>query len=185
MIARQNVPGRGPMRVVLCAAVLTGLMTLSYVPSSAQAIKEPSDDSGVYKDLVFPNKSFVSVPAYVAVKGTLAADWLAFPNNTYSIMCLPSQCLVASVSQIAAKQIGEIDGPIAYPVTKWTDDEVIAEDDDLCARTTIIINRVEKTTLWVQNPINQDTDTCKSFRPIKARTASIEASSFWKLSPPK
>jgi hypothetical protein len=95
------------------------------------------------------------------------------------------QCLVASVEQIGARQIGAIDGPIVYPVVKWSSEEVIAEDNELCARTTIVINRTEQTVLWIETPINLTTIACQSFQPIKERTATIEAPPFWKSWPPK
>src|SRR5882724_1999196 len=61
------------------------------------------------QDIVFPIKTFLSTDAYVAAKGTLTADWIAYKNNTYSILCLPEECIVASVEQIGPKQISSID----------------------------------------------------------------------------
>lgn len=176
------------MRVTLCAAALAGtigLLPLAQIPSSAQTVSERKADSEAVRDIVFPNKTFVNTQAYVSVQGTLTADWLAYPNNTYSILCVPAQCLVASVQQIGPRQIGAIDGPIVYPLVEWSKDKVIAQDDDLCASTTIIIDRDAQTVLWVETPINQTTTACQSFRPITARTASIEAPPFWKSGQPK
>jgi hypothetical protein len=97
------------------------------------------------EDIVFPIKTFVGTKAYVAAKGTLSADWIAYKNNTYSILCLPEECIVASVEQIGPKQVGNIEGPVAYPVKRrTTDNDVVAEDDWLCARITITLDRMTK-----------------------------------------
>jgi hypothetical protein len=176
------------MRVTLCAAALAGtiwLLPVAQLPSSAQTGTERNVDSDTVSDIVFPNKAFSNTQAYVAVQGTLTADWLAYPNNTYSILCVSVQCLVASVRQIGPRQIGAIDGPIVYPVIEWSKDKVIAQDDDLCASTIITIDRNAQTVFWVETPINQTTAACQSFRPITARTASIEAPPFWKSWRPK
>ena len=86
------------------------------------------------EDIVFPVKTFVSSDAWVAVKGTLIADWIGYKNNTFSILCLPDECIVASVEQIGPKQVGSIDGPVTYPVIRWTNDEVVAQSDAFCAQ---------------------------------------------------
>jgi hypothetical protein len=104
------------------------------------------------EDIVFPLKTFHSREPYVAVSGTLTADWIAFKNNTYSILCLPEECIVADVAQIGSKQISNINGPTTYPVIRWTKDEVVAQSADLCARTTITFDRATETVLWVQTP---------------------------------
>lgn len=175
------------MRVTLYAAALVGTVgfLLLELPSGAQTVTERNAGSEADRDIVFPNKAFSNTQAYVAVQGTLTADWLGFPNNTYSILCVPSQCLVASVQQIGPRQIGPIDGPIVYAVIQWSKDKVIAQDDDLCASTAIIIDRNAQTVFWVETPINQTTTACQSFRPVTPRTASIEAPPFWKTWQPK
>jgi hypothetical protein len=169
------------MRRIVLGKVTAACMILASSFSTLAEDKAPSQPSSEL-DIVFPNKMFVNTQAYVSVQGTLTADWLAYRNNTYSILCVPNQCLVASVQQIGPRQIGAIDGPIVYSVTRWSDDEIIAQEDDLCTRDTITIDRKAQTLLWVWIPINQATDVCKTFQPIKPRSATIEPSLFWKPS---
>ena len=164
------------LAVSVALTLSTGFIPATQSPASAQTTSDHYANSEPDRDIVFPNKSYISGQAYVAVQGTLTADWLAYPNNTYSIVCDMRQCLVASVEQIGARQIGAIQGPI---VSKWSNAEVIAESDDVCARTAIVINRAEQTVFWVQTPINQSTGVCQSFQPVKPRTATIEAPAFW------
>ena len=131
------------------------------------------------EDIVFPGKSFLSTKAYVAVKGTLVGDWLAHKNNTYSILCIPEECIVAGVNQIGSKHIDSIDGPIVYPVKRWTDEEVVAEDDTLCGRITITFGRKTETVLWVETPINQTEIACRR-DDNTIRKATIETSLYWR-----
>src|SRR5213078_1002537 len=70
------------------------------------------------EDIIFPSNIFLSTEAYVAAKGTMTADWVGYKNNTYSILCLPEECIVADVAQIGPKQIGSINGPVTYPVIR-------------------------------------------------------------------
>jgi hypothetical protein len=141
----------------------------------------PAKPAGKYDEtIVFPSKVFVGTKAYVAAKGTIAADWVAYKNNTYSILCLPDECIVASVEQIGPDQVGSIDGPTTYPVKRWTDaDEVVAEDDSLCARITITLDRRTQSVLWVETPINQTTIACKN-ADNNIRKATLEASLYWR-----
>lgn len=133
------------------------------------------------EDIVFPVKTFVSSDAWVAVKGTLIADWIGYKNNTFSILCLPDECIVASVEQIGPKQVGSIDGPVTYPVIRWTNDEVVAQSDAFCARITITFQRKSETVLWVETPINQTAVACKN-ADSTIRKASIETSLYWQRS---
>jgi hypothetical protein len=112
-------------------------------------------------------------------KGTLSADWIAFKNNTYSILCLRDECIVADVEQIGPKQINSIDGPLVYSVKQWTDDgQVVAEDDAFCSRITITLDRKTETVLWVETPINQTTIACKN-ADNTMRKATLETSLYW------
>jgi hypothetical protein len=114
---------------------------------------------------------------------SLIADWIAYKNNTYSIMCIETEldCSVASVAQIGWKQIGTIDGPIIYPIKRWTKDhEVIAEADySPCSRITITLDRTTETVLWVETPINQTTIACLN-ADTAVRKATLEASPRWR-----
>ncbi len=95
-------------------------------------------------------------------------------------MCDSAECIVASVNQIGPKQVGEIDGPIIYPLKSWSDDdEVVAEDQTLCSRITITLGRKSETVLWVETPINQTAIECKN-ADNQVRKATLEASLFWR-----
>ena len=107
---------------------------------------------------------------------------MAYKNNTFSILCLPTECIVASVDQIASKQVSTIDGPVIYPVIHWSqDDEVVAQDDVFCARITITLDRKSQTVLWVETPINQTTVACKN-ADNNIRKATLETSLYWRRS---
>jgi hypothetical protein len=165
--------------VRLCAFMLAGIfgpLGLASAQPNVAGDADPQHD----RDIIFPHKSFLSVPTYVEVKGTLTAGWIGYKNNTYSIFCLPSGCTVASVEQIGPNQLGDINGPTVYPVVKWTNDTVVAEDEDLCIRTTITIDRTYQTVIWVDVPIHKGTDPCQRFQSIEARTATIESPPFYK-----
>jgi hypothetical protein len=132
------------------------------------------------EDIVFPAKVFSAAKAYVAAKGTITADWVGYKNNTYSILCVRDECTVANVEQIGPKQLSSIDGPTTYPVKQWTEDgQVVAEDDALCSRITITLDRRTETVLWVETPINQTALACKN-ADNAVRKATLETSLYWR-----
>jgi hypothetical protein len=134
-------------------------------------LRQPSQQAQKV-DLFFPVKTFVGADAWVLAKGTLTGDWVTYKNNTYSIQCRPDQCVVADVSQIGPKNIGSLNGPEVYPIKRWTDKaEVVAERDNVCTRTTITLDRMKKTVLWVETPI------CKNAEN-HPRTATLESPLF-------
>ncbi|WP_316229010.1 hypothetical protein [Bradyrhizobium sp. SZCCHNR1070] len=157
------------------AAIVVWFVAPQFLGASQQTLGD--------QDIVFPVKSFVGTKAYVGAKGTLVADWIAYKNNTYSIMCVPEECTVASVEQIGPRLISSIDGPIIYPVKRWTtDDQVVAEDDALCSRITITLDRKTETVLWVESPINQTDLACKN-ADNNLRKATLGSSLHWRRSP--
>lgn len=80
-------------------AALAAFALLPIAPQFVRANQQtPSDE-----DIIFPAKLFGGNKAWVFAKGTLSADWTAYKNNTYSILCVPDQCIVASVAQIGPK----------------------------------------------------------------------------------
>jgi hypothetical protein len=90
------------MRFTVCAVALAGsigLLSPAQVPARAQTVSERNANSGLDRDIVFPDKAFVNDKAFVALHGTLTADWLAYPNNTYSILCMPSNVLWPALSK--------------------------------------------------------------------------------------
>jgi len=157
-------------------AALAAVVVWVVVPQVLRANQQRRAD----QEIVFPTKSFTGTKAWVAAKGTLSADWMAYKNNTYSILCVPEECIVASVEEIGPKQVGTIDGPTVYPLKRWTDDdEVVAEDQTLCSRITITLDRRTQTVLWVETPINQTTLEWKN-ADNNIREATLEASLFWR-----
>lgn len=160
--------------VCTTAALITIVVWLS-APHLTRA--EPVQ---VAQDIVFPIKIFVGTKAWVSAKGTLSGDWMAYKNNTFSILCVPDECIVASVNQIGFGQVGEIEGPMTYPVTHWTeDDDVVAEGESLCSRITITLDRGTKTAFWVETPINQAALACK-YADSNVRKATLETPRFWR-----
>ena len=103
---------------------------------------------------------------YVYVAGTLAGEGVFYKNNTVAVTCYKDQmeCLIYSIDQIGANQLGRLDAPTTYPVAKWAKDEVVASDaaDAVnCRKDTISIVRQSHTVVWVQEPINQSAAACK------------------------
>jgi hypothetical protein len=135
--------------------------------SRAQTI----DDSNIQ----FREKTFVDDKQdnFILVSGTLVADWLAYPNNTYTISCDRTTCIVGSIDQFGKNQVGRIDVGL-FNVELWSNNAVTAVDDEWCMRRTINIDRTNQTVLVVDVPINQGTTACIQFQPIKPRTATIE-----------
>lgn len=133
------------------------------------------------EDIVFSNKLFQNANAYVYVSGTLTGDWIGYKNNTFSILCISEECLVANLDQIGPRQVSRIIGPTVYPVVSWTRDEVVASDNSLCAKITITIDRNTQTLLWVETPINQTRIECKN-ADNTIRKATIEHSLYWQRS---
>jgi hypothetical protein len=159
----------------ILAAAVVWLIGPGLVTSARQ--DGPSDQS-----IAFPTKMFVGGKGWVAAKGTMTADWVGYKNNTYSILCFPEGCTVASVQQIGINQIGSIDGPITYPVKSWTDDGVVvSESDDPCVRVTITLDRQAEAVFWVETPINQTAMNCKNTGG-NVRRATLEPSLFWRKS---
>ena len=157
-------------------AALAAVVVWLIAPQFQRASQQERYD----QDIVFPTKVFVGTKGYVGAKGTLSADWMAYKNNTYSFFCDPEECIVASIQQIGPRLVSSIDGPVTYTVKHWTtDDDVIAENDDLCSRITITLDRKTESVLWVERPINQTTLACKN-ADDSVRKATLEASLYWR-----
>ena len=62
--------------------------------------------------------------------GTLTGQNLAFPNNYYTIACYQDrkECVISNIEQVGHNQIGDLLAPLIFPVVKWSQGEVIAED---------------------------------------------------------
>jgi hypothetical protein len=182
------------IRVTLCAFALAGPIAFLLLATASSGEQIRDERNADFKDgsniifpkngdniISFPSKMFInsSTPDFVLVRGTLTGDWVQYPNNTYTISCVPGQCIVASFRQIGNNRVGYVD-VLPYTVTEWSNKEIIAHDNQLCMRSTITIDRSEQTLLWVDIPINQGTAACQAFVPIKSRTATIKDSLGWK-----
>lgn len=136
-------------------------------------------------DIVFAKKQFlagfVGNREYIVVSGTLTGEGLGYPNNTHAVSCWQHQkeCYVASIEQIGPNQISRLDGPWVYPVVKWTANQVVAQEDAPCARTTLTLDRNPQVVLWVHEPINQTEPSCARSE-TKIKKYSLDDSIGWK-----
>lgn len=136
--------------------------------------------------IVFAPKNFYDTKqsgefGLVAISGTLTGKDLG--NNTYAVTCTKEwkACFISSVEQIGHNHIGRIQNPYSYPIVKWNDFEVIAQEEPSmfgCARVTITIDRKSEALLWLEEPINQTKPNCKNADPT-IRKYSIEDSPAW------
>jgi len=77
------------------------------------------------QQIVFASKAFydsaeTTGEGYVYVAGTLSGEGVAYKNNTVAVTCYKDrmECLTYSVAQIGPNQVGRLDAPASYPVTK-------------------------------------------------------------------
>lgn len=138
----------------------------------------------IFDHKVFYDSGGATNSGIVYIAGTLTGDDLGYKNNTTAITCYADrmECLTYSVEQIGPNQIGRLDMPLSYPVTKWNSDVVIASGQgDLvnCNKVTISIVRKSETAVWVTEPINQSQAQCKNSN-TKIQKWSIEDSPAWK-----
>lgn len=166
-------------RVFAILFASTSLLMGTYI-FRTNFVQSHSNETSGGKEIFFPVKLFVGTKSFVSARGTLSADWIAYKNNTFSILCTAEDgCIVASISQIGWNQIGTLDGPTVYPLKKWTEDaEVVAEDHTLCSRITITLDRMSQEVLWVETPINVSAIECKN-ADSQVRKASLKTSLFW------
>jgi hypothetical protein len=132
--------------------------------------------------IMFGPKNYYDSGEFVAVSGTLTGAGIGYPNNTYSIGCYKdrNECWLTSVNAIGGQQIGRMDAPYEYEISKWTQTEVVAgfESQFACVKTTITIERTTKEVLWVEEPVNQTKPICKQAEN-NIRKYTIENSPGW------
>ena len=87
--------------------------------------------------------------------------------------------VVAAGMALGRLDIDRVTGPGFYPIISWTDNEVAAQDDGMCSRTTIRITRKSRTVLWVQEPINQTQTWCAKSE-TRVLKWTIENPAYWK-----
>ena len=93
----------------------------------------------------FAPKMFSNGDQAVEVSGTLVGEGLGYPNNTHVISCIKDreECFVTAV-EADGNRVTRVTGPAIYPITSWTETEVVAQDELPiigCSRTTITIAR--------------------------------------------
>ena len=123
------------------------------------------------QQIVFDSKHFydsaqTTGDAFVYIAGTLTGDGVGYKNNTVAVTCYKDrmECLMESVEQIGPNQVGRLESPISYPITKWSAYEIVAADSTdtpHCRKTTISIVRTSQSAVWVEEPINQSSAECK------------------------
>jgi hypothetical protein len=129
----------------------------------------------------FAPKMFGNNELAVEVSGTLTGTGVAYPNNTHVVTCVKDrkECSIIAV-EADGTHVTRVTGPAYYPVIKWTEQEIVAQEETSfsCSRTTITITRKREQLLWVQEPVNQTTPFCaKSETRILKWT--IEHPEYW------
>jgi hypothetical protein len=124
------------------------------------------------QDIVFAAKSFYNGEPgegeeIVYIAGALSGAQVGYPNNYTAITCFRDhkECVVASIDQIGSHQLGRIDIPDIYDVTRWDKDVIVAggqSDIGNCHHLTITIVRTAGSANWVNEPINAADAKCKS-----------------------
>jgi hypothetical protein len=131
----------------------------------------------------FAPKMFSDGAEYIEVSGTLSGDGIWYPNNTYVINCdnAAKECQATAVNA-DKNYISRVTGPERYPITSWTETEVVAQEDAIsthCSKTTIRIARKRQTVLWVQEPINQTQTWCTKSE-TRVLKFTIEDPAYWR-----
>ena len=130
----------------------------------------------------FGPKAFFFEPGdeTIEVSGTLTGEGVYYPNNTQVVTCWKGrkECTVISVVAAGGLYIDRVTGPGFYPIISWTDNEVAAQEEELCSRTTIRITRKSRTVLWVQEPINQTQTWCAKSE-TRVLKWTIENPAYW------
>jgi hypothetical protein len=132
--------------------------------------RQPQEISSQY--VIFPPKAFFNglhssgQPDIVYIAGALTGSNVGYPNNYTAITCYQDrkECVVTAVDQIGDNQIGRVDMPYFFPVTKWDEDTIVANgqtDIGNCRRLTITIVRATESALWVEAPVNSSDPDCK------------------------
>jgi hypothetical protein len=162
----------------ICGLVVGALGAFAFVTYRDINRKKATDN------IIFPMKVFSDQDATVVISGTLTGKELAYPNNSYLIICTKDeqQCLTTYVQQIGHNQMGRIEIPNSIPIRKWDAKEIVAADevfDFTCSKTTITLSRQTQTALWVEEPVNQTRPAC-SRADTEIHKYTIEDSPGWK-----
>lgn len=126
--------------------------------------KERPDDR-----ILFGPKRFNVIPfgpglETIAVSGTLTGEGIDYANNSVLIYCRQEamDCWIVDIAQVGPNQIGDLQIPTNYAVTRWDADVVVMGSANLypCRRETISIQKRTQSVVWVQEPINQTDANC-------------------------
>jgi hypothetical protein len=118
-------------------------------------------------DVIFDNKVFYDTgqtafdDEVVSISGTLTGEGVGNKNNAVTVTCYQDrmECLTYSIAQIGPNQLGRLEVPSIFPITKWDSNEIVAAesgDTVACRKATIGIERKTETLVWVEDPINQN-----------------------------
>ncbi len=154
------------------------------VPILLATCSKQTDQQIVFAPKAFHDSSNVVGDGFVYVAGTLTGEGVPYKNNTVAIACYKDrmECLTYSLDQIGQNQVGRLGWPTTYPVAKWDPYQVVASgaaDAVDCRKTTISIVRKSQTVVWVEEPINQSTASCKD-ADTRLLKWSVEDSPGWK-----
>jgi hypothetical protein len=171
----------GKLVVFICGLLLGAVGAFGAVVY-LETHKPTQDDQLIFAPKNFYDSKQAGEFGLVAISGTLTGKGLA--NNTYAVSCYGryKSCFVANVEQIGHDQIGRMDNPSDYPIVKWTEYEVIAQEEPTlsgCFRVTMTIDRKREELLWVEEPINQTKPSCKD-ADTSIRKYRIEDPPRWK-----
>jgi hypothetical protein len=163
-----------------CIAVLafaTGIV-LSYLILNARHTQQQTQ-----QDIIFPIKAFADSGApsdVVSATGRWTGDGVGYKNNAVNVTCIKGsgECTFYEVDQIGENQIGEVGPPDFLDIKSWNDFEVVASEDNLCARTTINVDRHREYVELVQQPINQSTLACEK-ADEKTYKWHLDESLYW------
>jgi hypothetical protein len=64
------------------------------------------------------------------------------------------ECLAYSIAQIGPNQLGKLEVPGIFPITKWDNYEIVAVesgDTVACRKATVSIERKTETAVWVED----------------------------------
>ena len=143
---------------VLCC--FNNLASISWVTSD-----EPSDV--IFDNKVFYDSGQTAVgDGVVSISGSLTGEGVGNKNNTVTVTCYQDrmECLAYSIAQIGPNQLGKLEVPGIFPITKWDNYEIVAVesgDTVACRKATVSIERKTETAVWVEDPINQTQPACK------------------------
>jgi hypothetical protein len=138
-------------------------------------------------DVVFPKKWIFDdkdeAIGFVSVRGALPAEGIRPRNNMIQIWCYKSNmtCSAVSQEQVGNNQVSSISEPIVLPISEWDSSIIVATDSKRsissypwgCLKTTLYIQRIVRSAVWIEEPINPTSPLCTN-TPTVIRKWTIE-----------